>query len=178
MKRSILVIGACKSGKTAHALSLAESFSGTEKTYVATCVPLDQEMCERAANHRRERGFGWTTREAPLALAETIVETATEGKVTVVDCLTLWLSNLLLEGLENERLDGHFRQLAQALGEARGPVILVSNEVGAGIVPENALARRFRDVAGKLNQIVARASDEVIWMVAGIAVPVKPQRLE
>ena len=106
------------------------------------------------------------------------METAQGNRVTLVDCLTLWLSNLLMEGLEDRSLEGRFRELTQALEEARGPVILVSNEVGAGIVPENRLARRFRDLAGKLNQVVAGAADQVIWMVAGIAVSVKPQGLQ
>lgn len=102
------------------------------------------------------------------------METATENHLTLVDCLTLWLSNLLMEGLDNESLERRFAELVDALAQARGPVILVSNEVGAGIVPGNRLARRFRDLAGKLNQILAQQSDQVFWMVAGIAVPVKP----
>ncbi|MFZ0257085.1 MAG: bifunctional adenosylcobinamide kinase/adenosylcobinamide-phosphate guanylyltransferase [Gammaproteobacteria bacterium] len=178
MNRNILVIGGCRSGKTAHALALADSFGVADKTYIATCVPLDQEMRERVDTHRRERGEGWITRETPLALAEVIMATAGENRIILVDCLTLWLSNLLMEGLANESLEDRFRELAKALGEARGPIILVSNEVGAGIVPENTLARRFRDLAGKLNQIVAGASDQVVWMVAGIAVPVKSQALK
>lgn len=103
------------------------------------------------------------------------METATDQGVILVDCLTLWLSNLLMAGLDNERLAELFAELATALVQASGTVILVSNEVGAGIVPDNALARRFRDLAGKLNQMVAAVSDQVIWMVAGIAVPVKSQ---
>ncbi|MGF1614092.1 MAG: bifunctional adenosylcobinamide kinase/adenosylcobinamide-phosphate guanylyltransferase [Gammaproteobacteria bacterium] len=175
MRRCILVIGGCKSGKTAHALALADAFAASATTYIATCVPLDQEMRERVDLHRRERGEGWRTREIPLALAEAIVETQTDNGVVLVDCLTLWLSNLLMAGLDNERLAELFAELATALVQASGTVILVSNEVGAGIVPDNALARRFRDLAGKLNQMVAAVSDQVIWMVAGIAVPVKPQ---
>nr|MBS0022207.1 bifunctional adenosylcobinamide kinase/adenosylcobinamide-phosphate guanylyltransferase [Gammaproteobacteria bacterium] len=177
MKRNTLIIGGCRSGKTAHALALADSLGVIDKIYIATCVPLDQELRERVDIHRRERGEGWITREVPLALAEVIMETAAENRVILVDCLTLWLSNLLMEGLENERLEDCFGALAEALGAAGGPVILVSNEVGGGIVPENTLARRFRDLSGKLNQIVAGASDQVVWMVAGIAVPVKSPAL-
>lgn len=177
MKGNILVIGGCRSGKTAHALALADSLGVADRIYIATCVPFDQEMRERVAIHRNQRGECWTTRETPLALPETIVETAMENRVILVDCLTLWLSNLLMEGLENDGLENYFGGLAEALEQARGPVILVSNEVGAGIVPEHALARRFRDLAGKLNQIVAGLADQVVWMVAGIAVPVKPKGL-
>ncbi|MEW5736711.1 MAG: bifunctional adenosylcobinamide kinase/adenosylcobinamide-phosphate guanylyltransferase [Thermodesulfobacteriota bacterium] len=173
MREKVLVTGGCRSGKTARALWLAESCGAQRKIYIATCVPRDPEMEERVSKHKAERGSGWVTLEEPLLLAEAVARESREGTVLLVDCLTLWLSNLLVEGREEDALPGLFSGLAHALGRAAGPVICVSNEVGAGIVPENALARRFRDLSGLLNQRVACAADRVLWMVAGIPVQVK-----
>lgn len=171
---SVLVIGGCRSGKSRYALHWAESLAVAQRIFVATCVPRDEEMQDRVAMHRRQRSSGrWQTVEEPLRLAETIHSYAAPDNVVLVDCLTLWLNNLLLE-TEADALDGPFSELTRALAQARGPVILVSNEVGTGIVPENALARRFRDTAGLMNQRVAAAAARVVWMVAGIPVTVKP----
>ena len=172
MKKTILVIGGCRSGKSSHALELAEQIPG-HKIFIATCIPHDKEMEERVSLHRKQRGRAWTTLEVPAHLPEEISKNSQKKNVILVDCLTLWISNLILENNDQETIDGHIRNLVRSLEKAQCPIILVSNEVGTGIVPENRLARRFRDIAGFTNQRVAACADKVIWMVAGIPVGVK-----
>ena len=169
----ILVLGGCRSGKSAHALQLAENM-GPRRVFVATCVPHDEEMQRRVERHQLERGDSWITHEVPLDLAGTIRKTGSSADVMLVDCLTLWLSNLLMENDDEDRIRKAIRDLAEAVGSAACGVILVSNEVGAGIVPENRLARHYRDLAGWTNQAMAAACDRVIWTVAGIPVTIKP----
>lgn len=167
-------MGGCRSGKSRYALELATQAAGRNRIYIATCIPGDNEMEERVRRHQKERSQSWTTVEAPLSLAEAVDEHSRQGNVIVVDCLTLWLSNLLLEINNMEEIEVHIKRLTQSLEASQCPVFLVSNEVGTGIVPESRLARRFRDVAGFANQKVAACSDMVIWMVAGIPVSIKP----
>ena len=172
MKKTTLIIGGCRSGKSSHALELAEQIPG-HKIFIATCIPQDKEMEERVLLHKKQRSRAWTTLEVPLHLPEEISKNSQRENVILVDCLTLWISNLILENHNHETIDGHIRKLVRSLENARCPVILVSNEVGTGIVPENRLARQFRDIAGFTNQSVAACADQVIWMVAGIPVGVK-----
>jgi adenosylcobinamide kinase / adenosylcobinamide-phosphate guanylyltransferase len=172
MKETILVMGGCRSGKSSHALNLANQILG-RKIFMATCMPHDQEMEERVLLHKKQRSRAWTTLEVPIRLPQEIRKNSGKENVILVDCLTLWLSNLVLENRDQSNIDAHIRKLIQSLENAQCPVILVSNEVGAGIVPENNLARLFRDVAGFTNQKVAACADKVIWMVAGIPVGVK-----
>ena len=139
--------------------------------FVATAEALDEEMAERIAHHRQERGSRFETVEAPVEVAESIRSLAAEHNVIVVDCLTLWLSNVILR--ENLDLAAECDELLDALRASPATVIAVSNEVGCGIVPENELARRFRDESGRLNARVAAVSDEVYWMVFGCALRVK-----
>ncbi|QTA86910.1 bifunctional adenosylcobinamide kinase/adenosylcobinamide-phosphate guanylyltransferase [Desulfonema magnum] len=174
MKKITFVIGGCRSGKSRHALELAENISQDKRIFIATCVPYDDEMRQRVSNHQKERGADWSVAEVPILLPEAIIETSQKNKVILVDCLTLWITNLLLEPEASEKIDQYIENLTQSLEKAQCPVILVSNEVGAGIVPENKLARAFRDITGQVNQTVAACSDSVIWMVAGIPVTVKP----
>lgn len=164
-----LVLGGARSGKSRHAQALAEA-EGGPLVFIATAQSFDDEMRERIARHRADRGERWRTVEAPVALAEAVAAADAPGACVLVDCLTLWASNLLL-GEEDwpARLDA----LVAALAAMRGRAILVSNEVGLGIVPDNALARRFRDLAGTINQRLAAAAGEVDLVVAGIVVPVK-----
>jgi len=169
----VLILGGCRSGKSAHALQLAESM-GPRRVFVATCVPHDEEMQRRVDRHQIERGDSWTTREVPMDLAGTIRSIGSSADVMLVDCLTLWLSNLLMENNDEDRIRKAIRDLAEAVDSAACGVILVSNEVGAGIVPENRLARHYRDLAGWTNQAMAAACDRVIWTVAGIPVTIKP----
>ena len=173
----ILVLGGCRSGKSRHALELGEGYLGKRNLFIATCVPADKEMMQRVARHQSERGEAWSTLEIPIHLAEIIKTESTRADVIIVDCLTLWMSNLIVEtGGEQDEIDTFVGHLTNALTEAQCPVILVSNEVGAGIVPDNALARRYRDAAGWMNQAVAGIADRVIHTVAGIAVVIKKDR--
>ena len=172
MKETILVIGGCRSGKSSHALFLAKQIPG-QKIFVATCMPQDKEMEQRVLRHQQQRSSAWKTLEVPFFLPEAIHKNGKEGHVILVDCLTLWINNLILEDDKPETIDNHIQNLTQSIEKAGGPVILVSNEVGTGIVPENKLARLFRDIAGFANQKVAACVDQVIWMVAGIPVKIK-----
>ena len=172
MRETVLIIGGCRSGKSGHALHLADQFAG-HKIFMATCVPLDKEMEQRVSHHQKQRNPNWKTLDVPLFLPEAIRENSGRGQVILVDCLTLWINNLLMENDDPETIDKHVGQLARSLENTECPVILVSNEVGTGIVPENRLARLFRDIAGFANQKIAACADRVIWMVAGIPVEIK-----
>lgn len=167
------VIGGCRSGKSRYALESAASFSTEKKTFVATCLPLDDEMRERVARHQEERGPAWSTIEAPLELPEAILENGASSDVILVDCLTLWISNLLMESETLESVFDHVGRLLKCLDQAPCSIFIVSNEVGTGIVPENRLARLYRDAVGWTNQRVAAQADRVVWMVAGIPVQIK-----
>ncbi len=170
MTSTLLVIGGARSGKSAYAQRLAEA-SGCAPVLIATAEAHDEEMRARIARHAEARGPKWSLVEEPLALTDALAREARVGRIVVVDCLTLWLSNLLLRELDLERPSA---ELAGALEKLAGPAIFVSNEVGLGIVPDNALARRFRDAQGRLNQSMAQACDAVVVMHAGIAVRIKP----
>ena len=172
MKEIILVTGGCRSGKSRYAMELAKQIPGDKKIFIATCVPEDKEMEMRVARHKEERDKSWSTIEVPLRLPEAIIEYSTKSDLILVDCLTLWISNLVLDNNDMDVSEATLR-LTRSLKDAKCPVIMVSNEVGAGIVPENRLARLFRDTAGIVNQNVAACSDRVIWMVAGIPVSIK-----
>lgn len=162
------VLGGARSGKSLHAERLVAAHAAPW-TYIATAQAYDGEMRRRIAEHRARRGEGWETVEAPSDLVGAL-EAVPDGRAVLVDCLTLWLTNHMLAdsdvAAESARLTG-------ILARPRGPWVAVANEVGLGIVPDNALARRFRDAAGRLNQQVAAAADSVSMMVAGLALKVK-----
>ena len=163
-----LVTGGARSGKSRHAETLVEAGPPPWR-YIATAEPLDEDMQRRIDAHRARRGKDWQTVEVPLELASALADCPEETPV-LVDCLTLWLSNLMLSGRPVETaVDG----LLESLERRRGPTVLVSNEVGLGIVPDSALARDFRDAAGVLNGKVAARAEHVHFMVAGIPVIVK-----
>lgn len=164
----ILIIGGARSGKSRHAEARARAVPG-RPVYIATAEALDGEMAERIAGHRARRGKGWTEREVPLDLVQALIETD-GGGARLVDCLTLWLSNLLHS--KRDWSQG-IVQLAQALPRQRSPVVLVTNEVGSGIVPDNALARAYRDAAGHMNQTIAGVADEVEFVIAGLPMKLK-----
>lgn len=170
------VIGGCRSGKSGWALERADEIQGNRKIYVATSVPTDPEMQARVSSHQAERGENWLTVEEPLNIHETIANCSKTADVILIDCLTLWVSNLMADSRDEIQIKESADLLIKALDACRCPVFLVSNEVGMGIVPENALARKFRDLAGFVNQQVAKAADRVVMTVAGIAVTIKPER--
>jgi len=163
-----LVLGGARSGKSRHAEALVTALP-QPWFYIATGEPRDNEMAARIAEHRARRGAQWQTIEAPRDLAAALAAAPAEAAVLIA-CLTLWLSNVMLAGADVEAEAGRFEY---ALGGRAAPVVLVANEVGLGIVPENALARRFRDAAGRLNQRLAIAADRVVLLIAGIPVKVK-----
>jgi adenosylcobinamide kinase/adenosylcobinamide-phosphate guanylyltransferase len=167
------ILGGCRSGKSGFALKTANATPAARRIFIATSVPLDDEMQARVKRHRSERGTEWTTVEAPLTLPEAIAEHGRADRVILADCLTLWVSNLLLELHDPANVEDRIPRLVDAARSAPGPLILVSNEVGSGVVPENRLARQFRDLAGTANQAVAAAADRVVWVVAGIPVTIK-----
>lgn len=168
--RRILVLGGARSGKSRIALQLAEQAS-SKRIYIATAQAFDDEMRDRIALHRLERDCSWQTVDAPLDLPQAIQAQTDSGKVVLVDCLTLWLSNLVLaERIPKPEVD----QLIQEVLEAQGPLILVSNEVGQGIVPSTPLGRSFRDEQGRLNQRIAEVCDAVIFVAAGCPILLKP----
>ena len=144
-----------------------------QKIFIAPCGPGDDEMKRRVARHQKVRSHVWVTVDAPLTLAVAIRQYSRSGTVILVDCLRLWVSNLLMETGDESKIEETISQFINAIEKAAGPIVLVSNEVGAGIVPENALARQYRDIIGRVNQDVAKTAGRVIWMVAGIPVTVK-----
>lgn len=163
-----LITGGARSGKSLHAETLALAAPG-RPVHIATAEALDAEMAERIAAHQARRDASWISHEAPLDLVGALEATEGEG-ARLVDCLTLWLSNLMHHGRDWR---AESETLVAALKRQRSPVILVTNEVGLGIVPENALARAYRDAAGTMNQTIARAADEVLFVVAGLPMKVK-----
>ena len=167
-----LVLGGARAGKSTYAESLVVDALGPGQTalYVATAEARDEEMAERIVIHRARRGSSWQTEEAPLALPEVLRGGSRPDRPILVDCLTLWLSNLLGAGNDPAR---ETARLVEALRQLAGPVVLVSNEVGLGIVPDNALARAFRDHAGRLHQAVAAIADRVVFVAAGLPLVLK-----
>jgi adenosylcobinamide kinase/adenosylcobinamide-phosphate guanylyltransferase len=168
MKKSILITGGARSGKSA----LAERFvkrMGDTLVYIATAQAFDDEMTARIGEHQARRGREWTTINAPFDLAGALLES--DGQPRLVDCLTLWLTNLMLDDRD---LQAETAKLLDTLAQQTSSVVFVTNEVGSGIVPENKLGRQFRDAAGRLNQQVADACDEVYLAVSGQPLKVKP----
>ena len=173
MKELIFIIGGCRSGKSTYALQTAERIPAEKKIFIATCLPQDDEMKQRVAKHQTARSQNWITVEEPLHLPEAILQNSRRAEVILIDCLTLWVNNLLMETDDEKQLEQTISQLINTLEKTTRPIVLVSNEVGTGIVPENKLARQYRDIIGLVNQAVAKTASKVIWMVAGIPVTVK-----
>ncbi len=168
-----LVLGGAASGKSVFSEGLIESGFGDRWSgaiYLATATAGDGEMAAKIARHRERRGASWTTVEEPLALAETLLQFADPQHPVLVDCLTLWLSNLMFAERD---IPSETSLLVDTFPKFTGPVVFVSNEVGGGIVPENALARRFREEAGHLNQAIAAAADRVHLVTAGLPMTLK-----
>jgi adenosylcobinamide kinase/adenosylcobinamide-phosphate guanylyltransferase len=181
----IFILGGARSGKSVYALKLAESLSG-KKLFLATGEPFDDEMTERIKKHKKGRGNNWTTIEEPINVADVIKENR-KYDVILLDCLTLWISNIIhkksevrglppnasIGGQKLEVIYKNINQLVSACKQSKATIIIVSNEVGLGIVPDNPLARQFRDIAGYANQKIAVVADEVFFVAAGIGMRMK-----
>lgn len=181
MSAVILITGGCRSGKSAHAQHLAESLGG-KRAYVATSPVADEEMRVRIARHRQERcNRGWETIEEQTDLAGAILH-AREYAVVLVDCLTLWVNNLMHEADERgETVEEHdverlCRAILDACRQHRGTIVFVTNEVGMAIVPDNPVSRRYRDLAGRCNQVIAAGADEVTFLVCGVPLALKKRK--
>lgn len=188
----ILVTGGSRSGKSGFALELAERYEGP-RIFLATAQPFDDEMARRIDAHQRTRPAGWVVREEPVLVPETLAAALQSARTVIVDCVTVWMANLLLGNDDFDERAAATRAASlvsrvraaeagadSASGGATrsasgGAVIVVTNEVGSGIVPDNAISRRFRDCAGRANQVLARAADEVYFMVSGIPMRIKPR---
>ena len=171
MSKIILVTGGARSGKSAIAENLIASL-GAGPVYIATAEARDEEMADRIARHQARRGPEWITHNEPLDLISALNATDGHGP-RLVDCLTLWLTNMMLQGADWEAAS---RDLIAALPAQQAPIVFVTNEVGSGIVPDNQLARAFRDAAGLLNQWVAAAADDAYLAVAGLSLQLKSGR--
>jgi adenosylcobinamide kinase/adenosylcobinamide-phosphate guanylyltransferase len=173
----ILVTGGSRSGKSRFAQALAQQRSGP-RLYVATAEALDAEMKARIESHRRSRPPGWAVVEEPIRVPEAVRGALGSARTVLLDCVTLWISNLIVgdETFEESRAEESAQALVAASRGAPGAaLIVVTNEVGSGVVPDNALARRFRDCAGRANEVIARGADEVYLLVSGIPIKIKPQ---
>jgi adenosylcobinamide kinase/adenosylcobinamide-phosphate guanylyltransferase len=170
LPRLTLILGGARSGKSRHAEALIEA-SGLVPYYIATAEALDDDMQTRITKHRERRGNHWQTIEEPLALTETMHNVHAESRALLVDCLTLWLTNLLVH---DRAIEAEVDQLIENLDRLDGAVVFVSNEVGQGVTPTNAMARAFIDHAGWLHQRLAEKADQVLFMTAGLPQQLKP----
>lgn len=178
MSPVILITGGSRSGKSAFAQQMAEQIKG-ERLFVATCPHTDPEMDERISRHQHDRrGRGWQSVEEPLLLVEQLASCRPDTTV-LIDCLTLWINNLMYEAgerhkeIDEDRVELLAEKLGQVAAAHHGTVIMVTNEVGSGIVPENPVARRYRDLVGRCNQVIARTADQVFLVSCGIPLQVK-----
>jgi adenosylcobinamide kinase/adenosylcobinamide-phosphate guanylyltransferase len=173
-KRLIFITGGCRSGKSRFALDYANQHY-SKKLYLATSEILDEEMVRRVEEHKKSRGKEWLTVEEPIGVVEKIEQYQKQVEVILLDCITLWLSNLLLKWNDEEKVRMEIERFTRALKEVWASLILVSNEVGMGIVPVDPLGRRFRDLSGMANQRIAEVADTVILMVSGMPIFLKGQ---
>jgi adenosylcobinamide kinase/adenosylcobinamide-phosphate guanylyltransferase len=167
------VLGGCRSGKSKYALSYANSHWQAPKGFIATSEPLDHEMQARIANHQKERGRDWHTIECPINICNTIQHVSHQYSGMLLDCITLWISNLMCQDMDDAFIKNQIAQFLDALTNIQCPIVIVSNEVGLGIVPDNAMARLYRDLVGYANQQIANIAEQVVFMVAGIPMTVK-----
>lgn len=171
MKKIIFITGAVRSGKSRFAVKLAKK-SGQRVVFIATCRPGNEEMDKRISRHRKERPLDWETVEEHIDLAS-VIKKFRKNQLVIIDCITLWISNLLLSGQKSGFISGIIRQFLAALRETPASVIIVSNEIGWGIVPDNKLSRDFRDLIGAVHQKIAKSGDEIYLMVSGIPLKIK-----
>ena len=171
-KKIILITGGCRSGKSRYALDYANRHFST-KIYLATCEALDEEMAQRIEHHKKMRGPEWQTVEEPIEIVDKIRQYQDKVEVILLDCITLWLSNLLIKWNDDLRVMEEVNQLIDTIKQSQTFFIMVSNEVGMGIVPAEPLSRRFRDLSGMANQKIAEMADTVIFTVSGIPIFLK-----
>jgi 5,6-dimethylbenzimidazole synthase len=174
-KNSILITGGCRSGKSNHALSIGNSLPG-KKVFIATAQALDEEMNVRIEKHKNDRGSEWKTFEEPRDIIEVVEKKCEEADVLIIDCLTIWLSNLMDAKLDSDQILNESNKLALFLNEINCTVIVITNEVGSGVVPISSMGRAFRDLAGGTNQIFSKIFDEVICMVSGLPLNLKTKK--
>jgi adenosylcobinamide kinase/adenosylcobinamide-phosphate guanylyltransferase len=172
MGKLVLVLGGARSGKSRFAAGLA-SKKNKKTAFVATCVPADEEMKQRIAQHRSSRPASWKTFEEAENLAGLIAKINNDFDYILLDCLTLWLSNLLLKGCSEDKIQNEINKMVSCIKKGRAHLIIVSNEVGSGIVPEHKLGRDFRDMAGRIHQSLAHESHDVYLIVSGIPCAIK-----
>lgn len=172
MGKITFILGGARSGKSQFAIGLAKK---TPKSviFIATATDSDKEMRERIKLHRKNRPSHWKTIEEPKKLAALVKGIPKKTELIIIDCMTIFISNLLLEGKSDNFVENEIGLMLKNLAKARFNSLIVSNEVGMGIVPDNALARRFRDLAGKINQGIAKASNEVYFIVSGLRLKIK-----
>jgi adenosylcobinamide kinase/adenosylcobinamide-phosphate guanylyltransferase len=169
--RLIFVLGGARSGKSRFALRMGRRTS--PRAFVATGEPFDREMADRIRRHKRSRGNGWTTVEIPAKVSDWLAEEGAHYSSIVLDCLTLWLNNLLRDRVRPAQVPTYVRKLLRATRFCSGQVVLVSNELGLGLVPGNVSSRQFRDAAGRMNQLIAAEADEVYFLVSGLPLRLK-----
>ena len=171
MNKITLILGGARSGKSSYALSLAKKYK--KVAFIATCLGLDREMRERIRLHKEARPKHWETFEEPKELAELLAKIDSSFDCILIDCLTLLVSNLMLSGNNQKQALKKIEELLLTLNKKKAKVILVSNEVGLGLVPANKLGRDFRDIAGKVNQMAAQQAGQVFFMAAGLPLKIK-----
>jgi len=174
MNKITLILGGARSGKSSYALKLAKKYK--KVAFIATCLGLDKEMQERIRLHKESRPKHWKTFEEPRDLARLIGKLGNGFDCILIDCLTLLVSNLILSKNSQEQILEKIEELLAVLSKKKAKVIMVSNEVGLGLVPVNKLGRDFRDIAGRVNQMVARNADKVFFIVAGIPLKIKGEK--
>ncbi len=172
VKQILFVTGGCKCGKSAFAQQWVES-RGTPRLYIATAESIDAEMAERIRHHQEKRGSGWQTAEVPLDVAAVLQEQAPAYAAVLLDCVTIWLGNMQYHGYAPDRIIANFHDLGRAIREAPCSVAVVTNEVGWGIVPDTALGRAFRDLAGTCNQLLAAYFDNAVLVASGMPLVLK-----
>jgi adenosylcobinamide kinase/adenosylcobinamide-phosphate guanylyltransferase len=171
MGKITFILGGARSGKSRYALEVALKYG--KVAFIATCQPLDDEMKMRIHTHKKHRPKSWQTFEEPQDIYGLLKKIKSKFELIIIECLTLWVSNLLLKGAKEKEIISKLDRAIDSLKKSKAESIIVSNEVGLGIVPKNKLSRDFRDIAGKLNQLVAKDADEVILMVSGLPIKIK-----
>jgi adenosylcobinamide kinase/adenosylcobinamide-phosphate guanylyltransferase len=173
MGKMVLILGAARSGKSRHAVAIAKKIN-KKTVFIATATALDKEMKERIRLHKISRPKAWDLIEESINLSDVLLRLKPTYSITLIDCVGLWISNLLMAGMKDREIEKRIKELTNSILKAKsGLIIIVSNEVGGGIVPADSVSRRFRDLVGLANQIIAAKADEVIMMQAGIPVKIK-----